>query len=144
LWQRCAILEPGADALLVIDASALVQACLSEADLEGLGGHDLIAPPLLWSEATSVLHELEWRRDLSRQHTDAARGRLARVRIRQRSPKGLHEHAWQVASELGWAKTYDAEYVALARLMRCSLLTVDARLAATAGRLVEIRTPTEL
>jgi predicted nucleic acid-binding protein len=130
--------------LLVIDASAVIQACLSEADLEELSGHDLIAPPLLWSEATSVLHELEWRQELSSVQTEAARVRLAKLRIGSRSPADLHAHAWRTASELGWAKTYDSEYVALALLAGCALFTVDARMAAVARRLVEIRTPADL
>ena len=29
---------------------------------------------------------------------------------------------------MGWAQTYDAEYLALARLLRCRLLTTDAKL----------------
>ncbi|HEY3208372.1 MAG TPA: hypothetical protein VGL18_01050 [Actinomycetota bacterium] len=37
--------------------------------------------------------------------------------------------------ELGWAKTYDAEYIALARLMRCRLISLDARLLRGAARL---------
>ena len=130
--------------MLVVDASAIVQACLSEADLDRLNDHDLIAPPLLWSEATSVLHELEWRREISRQLSDRSRGRLAQMRIRRRFPADLLAEAWRVATELGWAKTYDAEYVALARLTRSPLLTVDARLAAAAARLVEVRAPTDL
>lgn len=130
--------------MLVVDASAVVQACLSEADLDELREHDLIAPPLLWSEATSVLHELEWRGEVSRQLSHRGRDRLTKIQIRRRSPASLHEEAWKVASSLGWAKTYDAEYVALARLTKSSLLTVDARLAAVAARLVDIRTPAEI
>jgi predicted nucleic acid-binding protein len=130
--------------VLVVDASVVVQACLTEADLESLAKHDLIAPPLLWSEATSVLHELEWRRAVSRQLIDVARGRLGQMRIRARAPSGLHLEAWRVASHLGWAKTYDAEYVALARLTKSALVTVDARLAAVAGRLVEVQAPGDL
>jgi predicted nucleic acid-binding protein len=33
------------------------------------------------------------------------------------------------------AKTYDAEYVALAGLLRCRLVTIDGRLRRGAGRL---------
>jgi len=52
--------------------------------------------------------------------------------------------AWAVADELGWAKTYDAEYVALARALGCRLVTVDARLKRGAGRLIEIVGPADL
>jgi predicted nucleic acid-binding protein len=38
---------------------------------------------------------------------------------------------------LGWAKSYDAEYVALAQFLKCPLLTIDARLARGAAHLIE-------
>ena len=40
-----------------------------------------------------------------------------------------------------WARTYDAEYVALAHLLSSRLLTLDARLRRTASRLVEVLGP---
>ena len=64
--------------------------------------------------------------------------------IRRRRPPRLHREAWKVADELGWAKTYDAEYVALARILRCPLLTIDARLKRGASRLVRVVGPADL
>jgi len=52
--------------------------------------------------------------------------------------------AWEIADTFGWAKTYDAEYVALARARNCPLLTFDARLARTAMRLVTVLGPSDL
>ena len=46
--------------------------------------------------------------------------------------------------QLGWMKTYDAEYVALARMARCRLFTVDARLRRGAGHVVQIIGPGDL
>jgi len=45
---------------------------------------------------------------------------------------------------MGWAKTYDAEYVALARLLSCRLVTLDARLRRGADRLGFVVAPQEL
>ncbi len=45
---------------------------------------------------------------------------------------------------LGMARTYDAEYVALARLLRCRLVTTDARLQRVAAALVDVVGPTDL
>jgi predicted nucleic acid-binding protein len=47
----------------------------------------------------------------------------------------LRDEAWRLADVLGWAKTYDAEYVAMARLLGCRLVTLDARLRRGADRL---------
>lgn len=50
--------------------------------------------------------------------------------------------AWDVADALGWAKTYDAEYLALARLIGCPLATLDRRVRGAGERLgVSIRVP---
>jgi predicted nucleic acid-binding protein len=52
--------------------------------------------------------------------------------------------AWVVADELGWARTYDAEYVALARSLECRLVTLDERLRRGAGRVVEVIGPADV
>lgn len=64
--------------------------------------------------------------------------------IERRAPARLYPEAWSIATELGWAKTYDAEYVALARLLGCRLVTLDGRLRRAAGELVEIVAPSDL
>jgi predicted nucleic acid-binding protein len=102
---------------------------------------DLVAPALLWSEASSVLHELRWRREISDRLASAAFDALLSAPIAARTPRRLRQEAWQVANDLGWAKTYDAEYVALARILRCPLFTVDGRLHRGAGRIVDVVGP---
>jgi predicted nucleic acid-binding protein len=130
--------------VLVVDASVAVDASLAEGGFAALGAHDLVAPQLLWSEVPSVLSELRWRRTISAGLADAALASFLAAPVAPRRPRKLIEEAWDVARELGWAKTYDAEYVALARLLRARLVTVDARLKAAAGRMVEVVGPTEL
>lgn len=98
----------------------------------------------MWSEASSVLHELRRRKEISGELASVALDRLAAVDVSPRRPKGLIEEAWRVADKLGWAKTYDAEYLALARLMRCRLLTTDAKLKAVGSSLVNIIGPSDL
>lgn len=104
----------------------------------------LVAPLLLWSEVTSALHEALWRGDLDEPRALAALAALGAAPIRPRAEPGLVRAAWLVADEFGWAKTYDAEYVALARLLHCRLVTVDERLRRATDRLGFVVSPTEL
>jgi predicted nucleic acid-binding protein len=62
-------------------------------------------------------------------------GRLLKAPVKIHRPAGLIESAWRVADELGWAKTYDAQYVALAQLLDCQLVSVDERLLRGVARL---------
>ena len=130
--------------MLVVDASGALQAALAEGGFGLFGREELVAPELLWSEATSILHEMRWRREISAGLADAARRALRTAPIGRRSPATLRAEAWRIADELGWMKTYDAEYVALARLLGCRLFTVDGRLRRGAGRLVRIIGPDDL
>jgi predicted nucleic acid-binding protein len=130
--------------LLVVDAAVIITACLSETGLKNLGREELVAPHLMWSEASSVLHELRWRKEISGELASIALKRLAAADVSPRRPKGLIEEAWRVADRLGWAKTYDAEYLALARLLRCRLLTTDAKLKAGGSGIVSVIGPAEL
>jgi predicted nucleic acid-binding protein len=130
--------------VLVVDSSAAVQACLAATGFRLFGDEDLVAPTLLWSEASSVIHELSWRREISQSLASTAFDALLAAPIAARAPQRLRREAWRVADELGWAKTYDAEYVALARILRCRLFTIDDRLRRGAGRIVEIVGPRDL
>ena len=120
----------------MIDASATVQASLAADGFALLRREALVAPGLLWSEVSSVLHELAWRGAVSRELARQALTRFLAGSIAARRPARLAVEAWQIADRFGWAKTYDAEYVALARLLNCRLLTLDARLRLTSSGLV--------
>lgn len=54
--------------------------------------------------------------------------------VRERRPRRLGREAWNIADELGWTKTYDAEYLALARALDAPLATLDRRVARAATR----------
>ena len=129
---------------LVVDATTLVGGALQGRLPAGTQHRRLIAPPLSWSEASSVLHQFAWRGDVDRERARAALDWLLAAPVASRAPARLRAEAWAVADRLGWAKTHDAEYVALARLEGCPLLTADVRLQRSASRLVEVVGPADL
>ena len=130
--------------MLVVDAAVVITVCLSEAGLKSFGRDELVAPHLMWSEASSVIHELRWRKEISGELAAIALDRLGAADISPRRPRGLIEEAWRIADRLGWAKTYDAEYLALARLLKCRLLTTDAKLKASGSEVVDVIGPADL
>lgn len=98
----------------------------------------------MWIEAVSSLHAIVWRGELRRDQAESVLDRVLSAPVRRREPDGLAREAWKVADELGWAKTYDANYVALARLLACRLVTLDARMRRGTARLGFVVGPTEL
>lgn len=91
--------------------------------------HELLAPTLLRSQTLSALHEAVHRGEIT---ADVALDRLARIRampIRLLGDAVLRRRAWDLAGRLGWAETYEAEYVALTQLQADAFVTVDAELA---------------
>lgn len=111
----------------VVDAGAVLR--LASEGFDVPGEHRLLAPTLLRSQVLSMLHEAVARGDLP---ADVARERLARIGrmpIRLLGDGVLRRRAWELADRLGWASTYDAEYVALTQLQADALITLDAELA---------------
>jgi predicted nucleic acid-binding protein len=130
--------------MLVVDASYAVRECSAGTEFRLLEDDDLVAPPLMWSETRSVLHEAVWRGEARREDAERALRRLEEAPVKKRDPRRLGAVAWRLADELGWAKTYDAEYLALANELGCRVVTVDSRLRRGADRLGLVVLPTEL
>ena len=111
----------------VVDVGVLLH--LASEGIQVSAEHELLAPTLLRSQMLSVLHEAVYRGEIP---LEVALDRLARIRaipIRFLGDAVLRRRAWEVADQLGWAETYDAEYVALTRLQADALVTLDAELA---------------
>ena len=111
----------------VVDCGVVLH--LAAEEIEVAAEHELLAPTLLRSQTLSALHEAVHRGELAQ---DVALDRLGRIRalpIRLLGDAVLRRRAWDLAERLGWAETYDAEYVALTRLQADALVTLDAELA---------------
>lgn len=120
----------------VVDSSAVLH--LASAGIEAPRAHKLLAPTLLRSQTLSALHEAVRRGEIP---ADIARDRLARIAripIRLLGDAVLRRRAWEVADQLGWASTYNAEYVALTQLQGDALVTLDAGLARSVRGIIAI------
>jgi predicted nucleic acid-binding protein len=119
---------------LVVDAGVALTASGSSAARRQLARFRLAAPPLLWSEVHSAAREAVWREEITPERAaDLLKG-FGQLGVRREQPAALYTTAVAIAEELGWAKTYDAEYLALARIRGGKVVTTDTRLLRGAAR----------
>ncbi len=125
--------------MIVIDASSALGASMGQRGFAAFRREPLVAPPLLWSEVRSALHEAAWRGDIPGDRAREVLRRFEDVPIQMKTSTRLAERAWDIADRLGWAKTYDAEYLALAELLGCPIATLDGGMVDAAPRLRIVR-----
>ena len=118
----------------VVDAGAVIH--LASEEIKVSTAHELLAPTLLRSQTLSLLHEAVHQGELP---ADVALDRLARIgrmKIRLLGDAVLRRRAWELADRLGWASTYDAEYLALTQLQADAFVTLNAKLARSVDGIV--------
>ncbi len=89
---------------------------------------ELLAPTLLRSQTLSALHEAVPRGEMRPEAALEHLARIQAIKIRLLGDAVLRRRAWEIADQLGWAETLDAEYVALTQLQADALVTLDAEL----------------
>ena len=122
----------------VVDCGVVLH--LASERIEVPAEHELLAPTLLRSQVLSALHEAVHRGEIG---PDVALDQLARIwamPIRLLGDAVLRRRAWDLAEQLGWAETYDAEYVALTQLQADVFVTLDAELARRVEGIVQTAT----
>jgi predicted nucleic acid-binding protein len=130
--------------MLVIDANVARAACGGDGDGFAVLGDELASVPLMWSEARASLHLALVKGEIGRGDAEIIYERLESCPVDRVDPPELGKEAWRLAEDFGWGRTYDAEYIALARLLGCRLVTLDGRLRRGADRLGFVITPAEL
>jgi predicted nucleic acid-binding protein len=122
----------------VVDCGVVLRLASEGVDLPP--EHELLAPTLLRSQTLSTLHEAVYRGELSAEVARERLERVAAIPIRLLGDAVLRRRAWQIAEQLGWAETYDAEYLALTQLQADAFVTLDAHLARQAEGVVPLAT----
>ncbi len=119
----------------VVDPSAVLH--LANANIIVSRRHKLLAPTLLRSQTLSMLHEAVDRGEMPASVARERLARIGRMPIRLLGDAVLRRRAWEIADRLGWASTYDAEYVALVQLQANALVTLDKKLARSVKGIIE-------
>jgi predicted nucleic acid-binding protein len=120
----------------VVDAGAVLH--LASEGAKVAAEHELLAPTLLRSQTLSALHEAVQRGEMPADLARDLLARIGRMPIRLLGDAVLRRRAWEVADQLGWASTYNAEYVALTQLQADAFVTLDRKLARSVDGIVAI------
>ena len=125
-------------ARFVVDCGVVLR--LAGEEIEVALEHELLAPTLLRSQTLSALHTAVHAGEISSEVAVEQLGRIQALPIRLLGDAVLRRRAWAIADKLGWAETYDAEYIALTQLQADAFVTLDAGLAERVADLVEVAT----
>jgi predicted nucleic acid-binding protein len=122
----------------VVDCGVVLH--LASERIEIPAEHELLAPTLLRSQTLSALHEAVHGGEIPRVVALDGLARIRTMPIRLLGDAVLRRRAWDLAEQLEWAETYDAEYVALTQLQADAFVTMDAELARSVEGIVPTAT----
>jgi len=121
-------------ARFVIDVGTTLQ--LAKASVAVPPDRELYAPTLWRSQTLSAVYEAVRRGDLAREAAREQLGYVNELKIRLLGDALLRRRAFEVAEQLDLPTTYEAEYVALAKLQKCTLVSGNRDLLKRVGDLV--------
>jgi predicted nucleic acid-binding protein len=122
----------------VIDSGTTLRLAAESAEISGEA--ELYAPTLWRSETLSAMYEAVGRGELTAEDAHERLAYVNRMKIRLLGDAVLRRRAWELAEQLGLAATFAAEYVALAQLQKCTLVSMDKRWLKRVGDLVPTAT----
>lgn len=100
--------------------------------------HQLVAPTLIRSHALTLLltavRDGEMDEDVAMQRQEY----ITELKMRLLGDRVSRRTAWKIAREQDWNSTYDAEYLAVAKLQADALVSVDPRMRAKAKGIVRL------
>jgi len=111
---------------------------LAEVGAEIPAKHKLLAPTLLRSQVLALLYKAVKRGDIDRKTADAKLDYLRSLKIRMLGDRVLQRVAWDIATQLDWPDTYQAEYLALTRLQADAFVTLEPSFAQVAKAIVSM------
>jgi predicted nucleic acid-binding protein len=98
--------------------------------------HQLVAPHSIRPDALTLLLGRVRRGELTEKEARELHTRLTELKIRTLGDRVSRWTSFQIARDQGWETTYDAEYLAVARLQADAFVTVDETMAGKAEGLV--------
>lgn len=128
---------------VVVDASVAVDALVDSGPdgrwaVDQLGKARLAAPHLMPVEVASLLRRAELSHDLSRDVAAIAHGDLGDLGVDLFPYEPFADRIWQLRHTV---TSCDAWYVALAKSLDTTLITLDRRLAKTSGPVCRFESP---